>query len=380
MLSKAPADSRLDPSPLLVVALSGRALASSARRGGYPVVVLDLYNDVDTRSCAVQTRRVPGTASEFDREALLSIAHEFARATSGLVAGAGFEAAPALIEQLADGSPLYGNSPEVVARVKEPDIFFALLDALDIPHPETSCTPPREPEGWLVKRTGGQGGTHIRPAAPGMTTDPGHYFQRYQPGCSASVLFLADGIQARIVGFNEQFSPDVNGARYWYSGAINRAELAPILETEIGLKLNALVRATGLIGLNSLDFLIQGSRYSVLEVNPRPSATMDLHDADHPSGLFHLHLLACQGRLPERMPDSGTVRAHAVVYAAQLLSIPAWFRFPAWCSDLPEAGSHFEQGAPVCMVHASGSSVAEVKRLLAHRQAMIEAAILEEAA
>jgi hypothetical protein len=32
------------------------------------------------------------------------------------------------------------------------------------------------------------------------------------------------------------------------------------------------------------------------------------------------------------------------------------------------------------MVHASGSSVAEVKRLLAHRQAMVGAAILEEAA
>ena len=39
--------------PLLLVSASGRALAQSAARAGVPVVVLDLFNDLDARALAV---------------------------------------------------------------------------------------------------------------------------------------------------------------------------------------------------------------------------------------------------------------------------------------------------------------------------------------
>ena len=200
------------------------------------------------------------------------------------------------------------------------------------------------------------------------------------PGRSASVLFLANGSEARVIGFNEQLSAGTDGLAYWYAGAVNRIELPAMMETEISLKLDALVKTTGLVGLNGLDFMITDNAYQVLEVNPRPTATIDLHDEDFPDGLFHLHLQACHGTLPTHLPESNEVRAHAVVYTRNALTIPAWFRFPDWCSDLPEAGSHVSQPGPVGMVHARGAAVNEVKRLLAQRQRMIENAILEEAA
>ena len=382
MHSNARANLPPEMAPLLIVALSGRTLACSAQRGGYPVVVLDLYNDLDTRSYALRSQAIPAIDGGFDGAALLRMVEKLVSNDCPAVVGAGFEAATPLLEQLAAGRELCGNAAATIARVKDPRAFFALLDALDIPHPEVSFTAPANCEGWLAKEVGGNGGTHIRPAAQAALASAAHYYQRLIPGRSASVLFLANGHEARVIGFNEQLSAGggADGLAYWYAGAINRIDLPAVIETEIGLKLDALVKATGLIGLNGLDFMMAGDTYQVLEVNPRPTATIDLHDEDFPSGLFHLHLQACRGRLPTYLPESNEVRAHAVVYTPQALTTPAWFRFPAWCSDLPEPGTHFSQPGPVCMVHSRGAAVNEVRRVLAQRQRMIENTILEEAA
>jgi predicted ATP-grasp superfamily ATP-dependent carboligase len=380
MPSKARANLPPEMAALLIVALSGRALACSARRGGYPVLVLDLYNDLDTRGYALRSQPIPAIDGAFDGAALLRMVEELVPDDCAAVAGAGFEGATHLLEQLAAGRELCGNHPDTIARVKDPGVFFPLLDALDIPHPEVSFTAPANLEGWLAKKIGGNGGTHIRPAAQASMANTTHYYQRLAPGRSASVLFLANGSEARVIGFNEHLSTGIDGLAYWYAGAINRIELAPMIETEIGLKLDALAKATGLVGLNGLDFMVTGNAYQVLELNPRPTATIDLHDEDFPDGLFHLHLQACRGTLPTHLPESNAVRAHAVVYTRHALTIPTWFRFPGWCSDLPEAGTHFPQAGPVCTVHASGAGVNDVKRVLAQRQKMVENAILEEAA
>jgi predicted ATP-grasp superfamily ATP-dependent carboligase len=328
----------------------------------------------------VQTRRVPGSGVgiEFDPDALIQLVDEFAPGTSGLVIGTGFESDPTLLNEIATDRELYGNNADIIAKVKEPSVFFPLLDALDIPHPEISLATPDPADGWLIKKIGGSGGTHIRPVTKEMKAQEGYYFQRIVPGQRASVLFLADGSQAQIVGFNEQLSTGIDNMRYWYAGAVNRLELSPLAESKIRLKLNELVHATGLVGLNGVDFIISDNDYQVLEINPRPPATIDLHDADYPASLFHFHLQACKGRLPEVMPESQEVRGHSAFYAPYAFTVPNNLLFPEWCSEIPEAGSEFSKADPVCNVTAHGKDVSEVKRQLAQRQAMIENAILQQ--
>jgi predicted ATP-grasp superfamily ATP-dependent carboligase len=382
MLSPPPAHLRPNE-PMIIAALSGRALARSARRGGYPVIVLDLYNDLDTRNDAMRSDAIAGDSDGFEPDALLQRARECMPAD--IVPGSGFEAAPALLERLAQLAPerqVHGNTAPVVARVKDPRVFFRLLDKLGIPHPEVRLVPPETDEGWLIKRIGGHGGLHIRPlacpASPAMQADERHYFQRIAAGRPASVLFLADGTRARIVGFNEQSPRPVGNAPYAYGGAINRLDLSPHLEHEIAIALDALVAATRLVGLNGMDFMVDGEDFQVLEINPRPPATLDLHDADYACGLFHLHIEACRGRLWSSLPDITSVRGHAVVYAGVPSGVPAWL--PAWCSDLPEPGSRFAAGMPICTVHASSHSVDEVRRMLEEREAIVAGAMITEAA
>ncbi|HWN30122.1 MAG TPA: ATP-grasp domain-containing protein [Burkholderiales bacterium] len=365
----------------LIAALTARALAQSARRGGFPVVVLDLYNDLDTHRYAQHSRAVAQHEQGFDAAALLKAADELCppQHCAGLICGSGFEDQPQLLKQLAAGRPLYGNTAETVTRIKDPRQFFALLDELEMTHPEVRFAPPRPACGWLAKKIGGYGGTHVLPAA-GRQPDGMHYYQKLESGRSMSATFLADGKKSHIIGFNEQWTTSA-GSPFSYAGAISHAKLDAVLQAEIARKLDQLVQASGLAGLNGMDFLLRGNEYRVLEINPRPCATMDLYDDDCTESLFGWHLRACRGELPQaHLVTQKITRGHAVIYAERTLRIPMNMKFPEWVSDIPGADKQFAPGAPVCMVHAQGASAQQVKRLLMQRQAAIARAITEEAA
>jgi len=365
----------------LVAALTGRALAESASRGGIPVVVLDLYNDPATHRFARQSRAIAQHDHGFDAAALLKAAEELCppQRCAGLVYGSGFEDQPQLLNQLVAGRRLFGNTAETVTRIKDPRHFFPLLDRLEMPHPEVRLAPPRPACGWLAKKIGGYGGIHVLPAA-GRQPDEMHYYQKLESGRCMSVTFLADGTKSHVIGFNEQWTTSA-GSPFSYAGAVSHAKIDAALQAEIAHKLDQLVKASGLVGLNGMDFLLRGNEYRVLEINPRPCATVDLYDADCTESLFAWHLRACQGELPKTYLIAQKItRGHAIVYAEQSLRVSLNTRFPEWVSDIPGADRQYPPGAPLCMVHAQGSSTQQVRRLLMQRQKSIARVIMEEAA
>ena len=364
----------------LIVATTGRALAKSASRSGHRVAVLDLFADQDTRGYASVCQRIPASGWDLDAAATVSAASEICPVSVPLVTGSGFENQPALIDALARGRELFGNSSATVAACKDPQHFFTLLDRLGIAHPETSLTPADNPDGWLAKKIGGSGGTHVRRARIDKAYLPDTFFQRHVGGVCASVLFLADGHRARIVGFNETWSRSVGDTPFAYSGAINRVEIAPALRSRISVDVDTLAGALGLVGLNGMDFIVIRDDYLALEINPRPTATIDLHDDQTAGSLFDLHVRACAGTLPPVLQISNTVRAHAIVYSSGGRLQTPRPAFPDWCSDLPADDTGIAAGMPICTIHANGSSASEVKRLLNRRQAALETCLMEKAA
>jgi predicted ATP-grasp superfamily ATP-dependent carboligase len=290
---------------------------------------------------------------------------------AGLVYGSGFEGRTGLLARLARGRPLWGNPPEVVRRVRDPARLFPLLDRLALDHPEVRLSPPRSPAGWLVKRPGGAGGAQVGYAGR-RHPRPGDYWQRLEAGDTLSATFLADGRRARVLGFNRQWTAPVRPELpFLYGGAVGGIRLPVRLRREIEAGLDALVGATGLVGLNGLDFLLHGRRWLVLEVNPRPTATFELYDPDYPRGLFDRHLRACRGELPGRPAAPRAARAHAVVHATLPLE-RVTVALPGWCRDLPALGTRFEVGAPVCTVHAAAPDPGRALALLRRRQAAVD--------
>ncbi len=227
--------------PLLIAAVSGRALAAAARRAGFRPLVADFFADSDTAALSGLCIKVTGEIGDGFRWGSLfpALAELDARAPSsplGLVYGAGFEDRPALLSRIAGHFQILGNDPGTVTLVKDPQIFFGRLAKLGIPHPETSFAAPASSTGWLAKRQGGAGGSHIVPGRAAMKAltrerlDPdetsGHrvYFQRRVAGRPVSVLFVGNGISARILGFSEQWTAPRRGAKWRDGGGASIGE------------------------------------------------------------------------------------------------------------------------------------------------------------
>jgi predicted ATP-grasp superfamily ATP-dependent carboligase len=376
--------SRAEPFPhcFLIVASSARLLAQAAARAGHPVCALDFFNDADTCRFALAAEPVdgrPGEVPGFDAEDLLRRASRLCPPSRclGLVYGAGFEDDTATLARLARGRELLGNPPEQVARLKDPVEFFGLLDRLGIAHPKTVLAAPARPGGWLYKRCGASGGAHVTDAsaARGSPAAGSGYFQRRAPGRSLSVLFLADGRRAEVIGISRQLARGVAHRRYEYAGAVGPVAVPAAVSRTLREAVQALVAHTGLIGCNSLDFLLAGERLSVLEINPRPSATMDLYDPSWPGGLFDAHVRACRGQLPlaGARRRASPVRAHAIVYADAPVRIAENAAFPSWCSDIPRPGCTVAVDAPVCTVHAAGPEESRALRQLQRRRRVTQA-------
>lgn len=371
-----------DAQPILIAALSGRALAAAARCAGARVIVLDLFADCDTAAYAERCLKLPPGPAGFDRAALLEAVAALAPSAGGLVYGAGFEHDPGLLAEIARLLPLLGNAAETVAAAKDPLGFAKLLGHLGLPHPETSRTPPSGGEGgWLSKRIGGSGGGHVAPVSgenPPWIQAGTCYYQREVRGRPVSALFVADGQAARVLGVSDQWVAATEEAPFRYGGCAGPVTLSPTLSAAIAAACSAIAAAAGLVGLNSLDLLVEGEAFHILEVNPRPGATLDLFDGRDGTSPWRLHLEGVAGRLPPIRPAAAvSARAAAVLYAPRAIVIPPDMIWPLWAADRGAPGTHIDRGAPVCTIRAAAPTAPAARETVERRAAALLARLTD---
>jgi predicted ATP-grasp superfamily ATP-dependent carboligase len=364
---------------MLIAAASGRALAASARRAGYAPLVADFFGDQDTVAVAdahVRLDRADGRG--MDGDALLDAFETLAKSRHprGAVCGTGFEDRPDLLNKIAARWTLLGNSPETVRRVKDPVIFAALCRRCGIPHPDTSRRRPKNMNGWLAKRIGGAGGVHIRAACDDRTDTDDFYFQRRVNGAPISALLLADGRRALLLGFSTQWLAPSPHHPFRYGGAARPALLTPEAARAMADAVRRLMSAIPLVGLNSADFLVDGDAFHLLEVNPRPGATLDIFEPRGVS-LFALHVAACEGTLPMVAPVYDGAAANAIVYAERDIAAMPALDWPDWTADRPVPGSAVKAEAPLCTVFAVASTTGQARDLVDRRAAAVRADLRE---
>ncbi|MFC3693598.1 ATP-grasp domain-containing protein [Chenggangzhangella methanolivorans] len=357
------------PFDLAVIALSARALARSARRAGLNVLALDLFADDDTREHAAEAVRVPMRRSvvAFDRRALLDALASHAPEGLPVVFGAGFEHAPNLMRAIARRNPVLGASSETVALLKNPEAFAGLLDDLGVRRPAMAPHGAADLDAarWLSKRAGASGGSHIR---TGTAVRARRYLQERVEGRAVSALFLADGAKAHVLGFSEQWPDPAPAAPFRYGGAVGPVTISDGVAASIDAALDRLVSATRLKGLASADMILPDDQsFVLLEINPRPGATLDVFDRGDMPALINLHIEACAGRLPGPLPRLETAFAAAVVHAPATTRAGAVAR-PHWTADWPSCDETVPAGAPFCTVFAAGQDPLAARRLLEERR------------
>jgi len=346
---------------VLIAAVSARALAQAARRAGYRVLAADFFEDLDLIAACARTTRLPGALhGGVDTGGILDRLRQLTNGEPmhGLVLGSGFERQPDLVNQLATHFPLDGNTGNTIQHVKHPESLAAECAALKIPHPAMRRTAPPDPENWVIKVAGAAGGAHVQTTA--QAGREGSYYQQRLTGTPISALFIGDGRRAHIVGFSRQWQSPAPGAPYRYGGAVRLTRFARQAAAQIGTWLDALTERTGLVGLCSADFMRTCEGCILLEINPRPGATLDIFD-DPAAPLFEAHLRACRGE-PFVLPrQSGSVASMVAYSDRELASLPA-FQWPTWTADHQTAGSRLAAGDPICSIFGSGESAAAARR------------------
>jgi predicted ATP-grasp superfamily ATP-dependent carboligase len=352
------------PDYLLIIAGSGRMLAEAVQKIGLKVLVIDLYADLDTREYALEVCRVPSLAIAHVAPVLDDVVGRYR--VRQVVYGSGLEPYPETLDYLDERMTVLGNSPIVFRSLQNKVEFFRVLADLRIPFPEVSFVAPDADYDWLIKPMQGQGGLGIC-RHHHEATDKGVYWQKFQAGTPGSVLFLADTRHARVVGFNTQFHVKLSaGLEFVFSGLINHSILSHQQKSLMSGWLTRCVRAFALKGLNSLDFMQDGEQMYVLEINPRPPASMQLYD-----DLLTRHIAVCRGSLPDALPRQKGFTGFRVVYADKDLRIPDEVIWPDWALDRPEAGCVCRAGQPVCSVISRRNEPERVEAELASRQQQI---------
>jgi methenyltetrahydromethanopterin cyclohydrolase len=352
-------------------------LAQAAKNTGLKPLVIDLFADLDTQSYAKDFRRIKSLAEQDLAPAVDDFVERYA--VTDVIYGSGFEYYPESLRYLDSRLTVLGNHPDVFARLQNKQAFFSTLDDLNIPHPEVAFNAPDFADGWLMKPMQGQGGVGIRRHRSGDSATASVYWQKFQAGMQHSALFLSDGQQVQVVGFNTQWCASLGEAQeFVFSGVINGADLPDAHKAVITGWIKQMAPVFELRGLNSLDFIHADESSYVLEINPRPPASMQLYDED----LLIRHIQACERDVGAQSVGRNSVTycaewqdyhatGYQIVYAGQDLAIPDLFEWPEWCMDLPVAGSLIRTGQPICSIIAHQKESQSVSEQLLTKQQLI---------
>lgn len=322
----------------LIIATSGRMLAQAAWLEGFDVLVVDCFADLDTRKFAKKVIRVHSLSIEnltFALEQFKSFE------IAGVVYGSGFENHVESLYFLEKHFVLIGNSAAVFERVQDKREFFKALDVLKIPYPQTHFSFPKNETNWLTKPLAGQGGVGINSQQTNI------YWQQFCGGQSGSVLFL----NSEIIGFNTQWTH----GNFLFAGISNHSDLNNSQKKQLALWVEKLILYFNLRGLNSLDFIHNENEIFVLEINPRPSASMQLYDLP----FFSLHI-----GLTNSITAQRDFSAYQIIYAPHSFIIPKNFNWLKNCHDVPQSGVIIRKDSPICSMIARGMQPEAVLRIL----------------
>lgn len=369
------------PSPILLVGVTVRMLAQLAVRAGYAVTALDHFGDADLRATCPGRSLLRDEGLPYSATALVEVAG--AMAAPAVVYTANLENFPAEVARLAQGRDLLGNRPETLAQVRDPARLAAALRAGGFNFPPTFAADPGltlDPRRrWLWKPVAGGGGHGVRVWRRSRPSPTEGVFQEYLPGLVGSAAFVADGRRAVLLGLTEQLIGQraFGASGFTYCGnlappRLPPAELAALLP-EVEAIVSHLTESFGLQGLNGLDFVWQDGHTWTLEVNPRPSASLELFDLAYGLRVFDLHIRSFNSHLPDfdlaAALTNGTAAGKTIVYAPRDITVGDTSE---WASqgicDIPHSGEFIKQGNPVCTLLAAADTPAACLRQL-HRQA-----------
>ncbi len=358
---------------IAVVGASARATAFSLLRAGCRVVAADLFADADLEHECPVTK-----ISDYPAELAAWLSRT--ECDGWLYTGA-LENHPDLIDRMAESRPLFGNRSKVLRKVRDPLSLQKMLRAAGLNFPETKPCNGKLPGigDWLHKTGQGGNGSGVSQLDPQEIPSNG-YWQRKIHGIPGSALFVGStlqGITRQLIG-----EPWTGAGDFQYAGTLAPSSLPQIAIGDLVRLGKLLTTQDGLVGLFGVDFVFDGERVWLIEVNPRATAAVEVVERVTGVNLLAKHLAAF-GIAPQNSKQTGVPAAGKIIlYAKHPLAVSqalsdkllaaagALDRTPL--ADIPSAETQIPPGEPILTLLADGTDVDDVATQLRRRVAELE--------
>lgn len=390
-----------------VIGFNARPIACSAKKAGASVFVSDYWGDDDISSCCEDWIAIlTPTPGARQRQPLDVPLHE------GLVenllyltkeceldyvfVGSGFDDHADALEPFYRDGLLIGCSPDQIRRARDFRYLAKKAESLEIHTPKRLVveTPNEAIDSeefifpYLVRPTHSGGGSGIRLArnphdvinAFGEPEDDEYQprvIQEYVPGIDISSSVLTSGKQALTLSVQGQLIGMPTAGRncdfaycgnYYPSGLVKEivsriSDISEIISSELELD--------GSVGI---DYIVdESNQIWLMEVNPRIQGTLELIEAASSLSVTSLHVLASQGKLPEKIPEINP-GVKLIVYSRCDGPVPDLAKFPNTVDRTPK-GVMVNMRDPICTVIEVGKSMIDCYRKASETALTIQKAV-----
>ncbi len=312
----------------------------------------------------------------------------------------GLENQPDVLRAANEFHDLLGNTAEDVAVARTPE---GLVDAwriaqVEAPEWRAADNPPPTDGTWILRPLFGSGGRGITIWDENATSSPvlqePHGFQKHIEGASYSGVYLASTEvgDVRFVGLTQQLIglKECHAAEFQWCGNIGPTLLSVEIEHKMRRVGSVLKWKAGIKGVFGADFIVtDDERIFVTEVNPRYPASLELLEFATGLALIEAHV-RCFNETDAQASWSPNIKASmlgkAVLYSpvdftlTEDLSaeIKDYTEYPT-VADIPNTGTEFKTGDPICTVFAQGETVQDCRKALTAQLSQVSERILPAA-
>ena len=182
-------------------------------------------------------------------------------------------------------------------------------------------------------------------------------------------------MQAVVLGLTEQLVGQrafgVRGHRWCGNLVPPRMSSGELLD-QARVTCSRLAAAFGLRGLFGVDFMWDGERAWTVEVNPRPTSSLEAIEAAYGVDVFGAHLRGCAGELPRIDAERSGAAGKAVLFATEDVVVGDSLRWPArGVRDVPHPGERIAAGRPICTIVATAATPREALASLEEQSARL---------
>ena len=291
---------------VILIGASVRALATSARRAGLSPLCVDLFRDADLLAHHPDAIRCP--IDEYPR-GFVPILEELPPLP--VIYTGGLENYPEVIGKIGRRHSICGNTPRVLRHVRNLDRVRQAAEESDLGFPAVITDTAPTGGRWIQKSVRSSAGRGIRFVDdPAIRPAKGTYYQQFVAGTPMSALFFGRPHVHCLFGFTEQLigCEWLNAKPVWYCGNIGPLNGGKELENALHQFVTAIeFLPNEICGQFGVDFIFADGQAWILEVNPRPTASLELFENALQFPMIRGHIASVEGQhfeFPMILPDT----------------------------------------------------------------------------